>query len=338
MSGSVSTSASLYSFSSALELNTGSIEDNKPDYFIFIDYLLVGSYKNGQWFSSYDRDIYIADLLEEEAYYGYSQNELIGVSDELTFCYSEDLGNSFQQNPQPLIPYATEHDSGGEYITFDLPFTLPKDLRYLKSETYNTNIYFHIQNPLGEHYYTPLIISADFNPLPKTEVKELSESFSDEDKAAVTKELERLDIPGAPVNITEVYEYDVEGDGETEQFIFAQTPRTDDGYPYVSAEEIENDQSGYYYVVLCKDETSYKTVVSWSWLYRFSHNKDMTEPGDYYCTAIQSIYMEGIFDLNNDGIYELCLFQPEYEFGQVFVYTLNEHNEWDRVLAGNYGM
>lgn len=309
------------------------------EYFILVGNLLVGSYKNGQWHSAENNPIYIADLLGQKAYYCYDQTESMGVSKKLTFCYEQSLSNSFDGDGTPFIPYAEEHDEQSQRISFNLPFELPEDLRTVKSQTYNTNIYFDIQFPSGEEHVIPLILSADFDPLPKSEVKELTGTFSGEDKAAVKAELQRLGVPGAPVNITETYEFDIEGDGTKEQFIFAETPKDDEnGWPNVSEEEITNDQSGYYYVVLCKDETGYSTVVSWCWPYEFSTRKPDIQPGIYYCDAIRSVHLEGIFDLNNDGTFELCLLQPEYESGQMFVYALNEHNTWDRVLTGSCGM
>ena len=291
---------------------------------------MIGTCKNNYWYNATGLTIYIDDLLSYNAYYGYSQSQFLGISKKLTLGY----GNSndcFWEDGEPLIPYAQKRDAQNKQITFNLPFQLPQKLNYIRSDRPNDNVVFDIS--FSSNARIPLVLSADFNPLPKGEVKQLTEPFAAADSAAVYGELLKLDIPGAPINVTDVYEYDVDGDGETERFIFAQTPLNPEGYAHVNIQEIKYDHSGFYYMVLCKDETGYQTVFSWGYPYRFDNYQDML-PGDYEFKAFQSIAMVGIFDLNNDGILELCLKESGVEEGSVFVYALNEYNEWDLVLEG----
>jgi len=298
-----------------------------PGYFILVDSLLVGSYHDGQWHNIDNRDISIADILKQDAYYCYNQTEQIGVTKKLTF----DKWSVGEKGFNSLIPYAQKSNSKESEITFNIPIGIPQNLHNIAIETYNPSIDFNFD---FSSYSIPLVLSTDFNPLPKTEIKQINGS-SEADKAAVKDELERLGIPGAPVNITECYDFDYDDDGITEHFIFAKTPRDEWGYAYVSPDEYENDQSGYYYMVLCKDQFGYKTVTSWCWPYLFSERAPYKRPDD---TATQSIYMVGFFDLNNDGIFELCLEEPGWEGGSVFVCSLNENNEWIQVLTGYCGM
>ncbi|HOP09997.1 MAG TPA: hypothetical protein PK629_00740 [Oscillospiraceae bacterium] len=286
--------------------------EEDPGYFIFLDNMLVGSYHDNQWHTIENRELSIADYLKQYAYYCYSQTELIGISKKLTFMYDCEANDSFANDGKPLIPYAQEHN-GLSKMTFYIPFELPQDLRYIKSQTYNTNIIFNVE--YAEHYF-PLVLSTDFNPLPKSQIKQITGS-SEADKVAVKTELEHLGVPDAPINITECFEFDYNNDGSTEHFVIANAPRDEWGYVF--------EYSPFYYMVLIKDKTGYKTVTSWS------RSNDRV-------TADQFMELIGFFDLNNDGIFELCLYKQEWEWHHVYVYSLNDQSEWECVLTGSGGM
>ncbi len=226
--------------------------------------------------------------------------------------YDCEANDSFANDGKPLIPYAQEHN-GTSKMTFNIPLNLPQNLRYIKSQTYNTNIIFNVEY---SEYSFPLVLSTDFNPLPKSEIKQISGS-SEADKAAVKAELERLGVPDAPMNITECFEIDYNSDGITEHFVIVNAPRDEWGYVIKS--------SPLYYMVLMKDKTGYKTVTSWS-----IPNDDET--------ANHVMEMIGMFDLNNDDLFELCLHRYEWEGCHVYVYSLNSQNGWECVLTGRGGM
>ena len=181
-----------------------------------------------------------------------------------------------------------------------------------------------------------------FLPSPWTR-KKVEELTAIEDIEAVATELERLGVSGATPNITEIYEYDFDGNGDKGRIILANMPRTENGYPIVSKEELENGHSGYYYVLLTKDKDGYDTIASWCWPYNFDEDLQKhlrAEPEGYslYTEAIRGISLSGIFDLNNDGIFELCIREYCYEWGSMLVFALDEHGRWQQVLHGEYGM
>jgi len=301
--------------------------EEDPGYFIFIDYLLVGSYHDNQWHTIESRDLSVADLLSQEAYYSYIEDE-INIIKSVSFCYICDFDFSFKDDPTPLFPYASKNNTDRYFITFNLPCKIPQELRYIRFRSYNMNMYF-------DGRCSSVVLSADFDPYSKTGIKKLTEPYSESDKAAVKAELERLGVPGAPVNITDCFEFDYDNDGIIEHFVIANAPRDETGYVYVSPEEYENDQSGYYYIVLCKDQTGYKTVASWCWPYLFSERASYKTPD---ATATQYIELIDFSDLNNDGVFELCLYDNEWEGEEIFVYSQNSQNEWECVLTGSGGM
>lgn len=78
--------------------------------------------------------------------------------------------------------------------------------------------------------------------------------------------------------------------------------------------------------MLRDDDGVYKTVYT-----RFLSYKDDV-------TAHFRVLLLGIYDLNNDGIYEICLRADEWEGGHTLVLARNEEGVWETVLQANWGM
>lgn len=334
---------------SALDLtvNQATPADEKPEpavpqsgIFIFIEHCLMGCFSDGgEWISAKENRFRIADLLKPEAYYCYRQNEFISKAEKITIFnragYREDLCCI---DATPLIPYADDGQEGNSEMVFSLPASIPEELHYIVEMGYNAIADFDIV--LAENEYSaPLVISGDFDPLPKA-YKNISDTFTQEDISAVSLELKRLGIPGAVPNITGIYEYDFNNDGQMKRVIFAFTPRSESGWLYVTQAEVDTNDSGSYYMVLYQDGSEYDTIVSFCYPYDFgpAHPDDDRFPGEYMSDGIVSIDLAGIYDLNNDGVFELCLVEGLYEGGNYFVYSLNENGTWQRVLTAEFGM
>jgi len=309
--------------------------------YIFIDGKLVGCFADGQWISAKETNFSVAGLLMQDAFYCYDQGSRMGKSTKVSFSYDGGLSYSFKywgNDHLMLIPYADEHDEEMRKIIFDLPRELPEDVYDVVIMNYNTPVDFGV---VDYPWDISLAMSSNFNPLPGS-VMEV-EKPTKEDIEAVAKELEKLGVPGATANITQIYECDLSGSGEKERIIFANMPRAQSWHPFVSQEEVDNGNSGYYYVLLIKDKNGYDTVTSWC--YPYSSVKDFQkylsiEPGGYsfYTDAIRGIYFSGIFDLNHDGVFELCIDEGCYESGRVLVFAPDERGKWQQVLRGEYGM
>ena len=55
-------------------------------------------------------------------------------------------------------------------------------------------------------------------------------------------------------------------------------------------------------------------------------------------TAYFGVLPIGIYDLNSDGMYEICLRASEWEDGHTFVLAQNGEGVWESVLRANWGM
>lgn len=112
---------------------------------------------------------------------------------------------------------------------------------------------------------------------------------------------------------------DYDGDGQDESFVFAATPRSEGGYLIMSPE------SGVFSLVLLLDGDRVQTVYS------------RIEPYTDDLTAMFVQIPAGLFDLDGDGVFEVCMTEGYWESSYHFV--LREQNGgWEIVLAGAAGM
>lgn len=113
---------------------------------------------------------------------------------------------------------------------------------------------------------------------------------------------------------------DYDGDGQDESFVFAATPRDEDGYFMISPEN-----GGAFSLVLLLDGDKVQTVYS------------KIEPYTDDVTAMFVQIPDGVFDLDGDGVFEVCMTEGYWESSYHFV--LREQNGgWEIVLAGAAGM
>ena len=326
--------------------------------YIFIQNALVGCYAEGRWISIADTQFSIAGLLEQERYYCYSPTELLGISEKVKLYWDEEGGNPgsfyYENDGNCLIPYAVEYNEPSDLtnrtswnmyeefhkIWVDLPCKLPENLRYITIMDYNTPIDFISEH---ESWHNKLVMSYSHNPFPEY-IKEVELPYAAKDIVAVADELIRLGIPGAIPNITAVYECDLKGDGNVQRIIFANSKNADEYGYLVTDEEIASDDSGVYYLVLVTDGTNYDTLISRCEPYSLDDNFQDTlieTSWGYlywgYCFAGTASYY-GIFDLNNDGAYEICTNISYLDNDDTFVFALDDADKWGIVLQGRCGL
>jgi len=305
--------------------------------YVFISGLFVGCYADGQWVSAEGAEFSLAGFLQQEVYYGYSQTERIDESAQIEVWYDEEWVSIFRYpgDDERMSPYADENDEQSKLMIFNLPLELPQALHDVTIEPYNTRINLGIRD--GD-FRAPLIMSADHDPLPKF-FREIKEPYK-EDLAAVAAELTRLGIPGAPPNITECFEIDFLGNGNKERIIVANTIRSEISYPLVTKAELDRGDSGYYTAVLRKSNKGYDTVLSWCMPYNEDENPYLEEVDGgyaYYCSN-NEVWVRGIFDLNNDGVYEICIGQFFLDHGYYYVLSRDGDGKWQNVFLGSHGL
>lgn len=196
---------------------------------------------------------------------------------------------------------------------------------------YQTNYEFTINGQSLRE--VPLGISGDFNPLPAKIIP--YDVVEDRHRRAVKEILNKFGFTETQINISQVTSVDIDKDGRMEDIIIAQTPRKDDGWPDIRPENRFKDGTGVYITAL-----AIKNGQAIPLFFQGHKLKEMTyrEEISFGIDSCLGLKLLGVFDLNHDGCYEVCLANYGWESAQYRVYEWQGNNTMKEVLYGDYGM
>ena len=167
-----------------------------------------------------------------------------------------------------------------------------------------------------------LATDIDIDPLPKRPVSYNSQA-TPEDLEVVNQWLLENDLD-VDANINTVIQGDLDGDGTTERVIIANTRRVEESHEPadLSLEEAQQPGKGIYSAAfLVKDGVAQE-------LFSMIRTKDdgiagTTDPGEPFWTsdAYISIKSIAVYDLNQDGSYEVVLQYQDWDCPQLAAYT-----------------
>ena len=304
-----------------------------PAYF-FIDGMLMGAFVNGEFLSRYDkyctfgdRDFTYGEFFAQPWYELYSQNGYLGYSTEIWLPTPPDLSNPLGYEDADLLRQFASDEIERKTI-YALPAALSGEAYEVNYPRYNGYIHF------GDGI---LATNAGHNPLPRDVVE--TEEITERDIELARKELEFSGIPGATPDISEVWVCDLNNDGNKERVIIAHAPRDEHRALLITEDEINNNNSGNYTMVLIDDGINACCIFKKTNFYSdivIRPEIPLQWNLEYYLTGYS--WVSGIFDLNGDGLFEICIRWIDWEAGNYTVYSLNEPGKYDQVLQSNYGM
>ncbi|MDR1116801.1 MAG: hypothetical protein LBL09_00960 [Oscillospiraceae bacterium] len=284
--------------------------------YIFFEGALLGSYEDGKWYSNmpsfYDFEVdtkaySIGDILCRDDLNAYSDSAFLGTPGEVTLSFSG--GGAVLSDPaKNLALKALSAPVSSDRGLFLLPTFLGGELYGLEISPFGAEWDFGYSNK------DRVALTAAHNPLPKSSASLSAPSAKD--ASAVLSELEKLGIPGAPVDIRYVYELDFDGDGTAERLIIAQNSPVD-GEVALSAREVLVGDSGTYVMALLNNGTGYSVLFSHGIPYYLDidlYSEELTDERlEELRTSLSAsdIFSElsygGVYELNGDGSYEIRL-------------------------------
>ncbi len=311
------------------EQNTAPPTANGPaasdaTYFV-IGGILAGSWENGAWRSlngtdgSYEEsssnDFYFKDVLKSPRFALYSRKGSVGYSEFALVNGGEGVSGFEDGDKTELFaPYAKPDP--GDVWPFSMEIRLPAafgpEMDGVKIPHYGYALRFS--------YDTVDLATNSPDDLNAYGTVDWGSYWSEEWGVALKSLLEKYKIYGEP-HIDDSAAVDIDGDGEREMLLFANTPKDENGHLKISPE----DGGSYSVILLRRADGSYETVYE-----RYcQYTSDVT---------VQfSLHPLGIFDLNGDGRYEICANMVQWESGYTFVLSQNENGSWATVLRANWG-
>lgn len=298
-------------------------ESDEPVYF-FVGSLLVGSWEGGSWRSLNDtggeyglnnNEFYIADILAQPRYGLYSRNGKIGWSDFALFSAEQGLGGFAEDMTEAFKPYSKNYpEAYSSYrCEIPLPAALGQELEALTVPDYCFFMSFSYES----------VLLATNSPYELSPVGRVFWGWPDWASENDLNEIRRLlDGQGisAGVNITDMACIGA-FDQSYPSLLVANTPTGEGGYLDVLPQD-----GGIYSIILMRcEDGSYETVYE-----RYLE----------YTTDVTShfqIMNPGLFDLNNDGEYEVVATIGEWEGGYTIVLSRDSDGLWQTVLRANSG-
>jgi hypothetical protein len=135
-------------------------------------------------------------------------------------------------------------------------------------------------------------------------------------------------------NINTTLQADFDGDGLDEYLLLANTPRGQAGYPFVSQAEL-GGQSGSYVLVLFQDDDRVQVIHGDIRPYR-----PMPAQAGELIDIDHSYFLDllGVYDLNGDGLLEICLLSREWEHSSARVYARDAVGNYRLVMMAESGL
>ncbi|MDD2587133.1 MAG: hypothetical protein PHR65_10055, partial [Syntrophomonadaceae bacterium] len=303
----------------------------------------TGKYETGAGDST---TFYAKDLLNQDSYYVYENNKLVGVSKQIIWLTELVSGlGSFETEdaPQKFAEYGTPYRFEGNcdtcYRIFDLPVKLGDKLSQLEIPNYS----FHTEFVYGEkwerHCYSDrLVTNNSGNLFPK------KLTYGVEPTAEATQSLIDLfknnNMENTIPNFTDCILGDFDNDGNEEYLIFANAPKSELGYSLLCGNG-KTDHLGIFSVMFYQDDdgsiqTLHSDLRPYQGVFKADKDKNMELMGgpDYYI----GIDLLTAADFNSDGVYEIGIKKSEWEHGFYLTYAMNTKGEYEGVMRSNFGM
>jgi hypothetical protein len=329
-------------------------KSSQPQYY-FINGSLLGSYENDSWHSlcstddtgdEESRTFYAKDLLNQDSYYVYENNKLVGVSKQIIWLTEEAYGlGSFEvvDTPQRFAKYGRlyhfEDESNPSYRTFDLPEKLGTELSKLKIPNYSFQTEFVFGAKWERHSSSDrLVTNSGANLFPK------KLTYGVEPTAEGTQSLVDLfkknNMGNTIPNFTDCILGDFDNDGNKEYLMFADNPKSELEYPLLCGNG-KTDHLGIFNVIFYQDDdgsmqTLYSDLRPYKGVFKADKNNIMElMGGPEYCIEIGLVTAA---DLNSDGVYEIEVEKNEWESGFYLTFAMNTKGEYEVVMRSNFGM
>ncbi len=241
---------------------------------------------------------------------------------------------------------ADEYNNTQDYFTLPVTFTedelnafpVPNDLFYLGFLDENEEQILH----------NGIVLSQAVDGFPKD--LKVRANCTEEESAYVQAHLDSVEM-GDSDFIAEVWTADVDGDGKQEKLIIAHTPNDVGGYPIIKEEDLTNEHAAVFILaLLVKEEQTtplfyhqepikkaYEQCLQNNLNYEIAQGED---DGTFIFLGIETclrLTVDGIFDFNGDGKYEICLGNICWDCPEKRVLELQEDGSWKTVLYGSFG-
>ncbi len=291
--------------------------------YVALDNVFVGGYIDGQWEStgkigaSYETGtVFTAGPVFNQQYYYYEKGEAGQKADGVSTHVGDGPGGFEKPRTEEFAPYARECDEWG-YAVFDLPCELGEEAADIPLPVYG----FSLAVGPEQSDKRILAVSTERDLLvgnPQWYGDDWGETVSQKEADAVQAVLKENGISAEPW--IETVRLDFDGDGRTESIVFANTPWDEDGWWEIS----EADGGTFALALLLREDGSVETIYS-----RFAdYTDDMT--------AIYRLRPIGAYDIDGDGIAEVCMTIGYWEGAEHFVFQ-RRNGGWETVLNAASG-
>ena len=325
-----------------------------PEQYYFLNGSLLGSHDQAGWHSlcapdTNDRvfgdgeDFLAKDLLAQDAYYVYDSKNKKMLSVAKQIIWSTGVGNlgSFEdeQADKKLAAYGELYNPVAGDVSLPRIFSLPvkagQDLAGLKIPDFSFFTQFQVDSENRNEFELVTNRISDF--FPRETVGGLEATEAGVQALAVLLKQEKME--NTVLNYSDCIKSDFDQDGKLEYLMFANNPKSQNGYPLLGSSG-GTDRLGIYSAVFYQDEdgnvqTLYSDVRPYQGEYKPDQNNYMELLGPDHCIAID---LMTIADLNDDGIYEILVQKSGWEYGYFLTYALNTEGKYEPVMRSNYGI
>ncbi len=290
------------------------ISDLRERNYFFIDHLYIGYTELGEFYNRTHCENVYGEFLTQDGFDVYSQDGFLFRSTEAKIGDMPDLDHSINWEDAELLESFASRKEDYESV-FELPVMLSE-------KAYN--IFYPYYNGYIDFGDGALVTNAKHNVLPRKVEKTTA---NESDLKIIRKELAKDGITKAPINVTEGMVCDLDGDGTDERVIFANS--SDDKI-------IADADSGNYTMAFIVRENGVEL------LYKETSRYGETIPNletweNWIDHFVGGVGCAGIYDLNGDGKFEICMELGMYEHGRYMVFSESEDGKYTLVLNSECG-
>ncbi len=305
---------------------------------------------------------YLYEMLAAEEYYLYDirMGEMktchkVYIPEQLELSSLDLTGNPFGDSsfydidevkglfgPYQRQTAADEYNNVQGYFTLPVQFTeeklksfpVPNDLFYLGFLDENDKDILH----------TGIALSKKVDGFPKD--LEVRADGTEDENAYVQAHLDSVEMGDSDFVVTDVWTADVDSDGKEEKLIIAATPKTESGYPIIKKEDLTNEKAAVFVLALLIKDGEATTLFYQQEPIKAVYERELKNAdsniyiGDEIFLGIETclgLDVNGIFDFNGDGKYEICLGNICWDCPEKRVLELQADGSWNTVLYGSFG-
>ena len=291
------------------------VREKKDTTYFFIEQLLLGAYEDGRFVSAEDRGFTYGEFFAQPWYDLYSQEGKLGRSREAECEDMPGLSNPINgRDAELLMKLAVKKEEGVN--SFSLPLEMSYEEYCVRYGEYNGYIDF------GDGL---LAANAPHELLPR---KVENAEVTARDRELVSRELAAEKMENAEAVVDKVYICDLEGDGTRERVIAASADWDDT----VTAEK----NSGNYVMLLIDRGDRVECVLKET--ARFTDEQVGKEALElFFENYLVGIDLLGVFDLNGDGVFEICISRHEWESAVYHALAADENGKYVSVMQRSCG-